>query len=419
MRDSRTLDTRRSDAFAARIRVGHLTCLCGFPDCQPPSDTENTENTENTEDTDTGQDEPNDSSDTEPDDTDSTTTESATSSDRPSDSTTGGGNCDCGRPFASDPGSTTGPQPNTSATKPLIHITANLETILGLQSRAAYLHGYGHLDPTTLRTLAQDATWQVIFTVGRKYLDALTTSARCSVPDPPPDTESADSPHCTCSCTCCAQPRPGATADLLNQAAAEHDAVASMLPSRMTTPTPEQRADDRRRRANQDSPDLTVGRTRPLAAGHVPAPPPPDPDAPPPITAGILADHYKKLIETDPARTNAEYPDGHGGHTTPPPGALRYTPNAALSQRVRAQYPTCRYPGCTVRSSRCDLDHIVEFDHKNPEQGGWTISSNLGPFCRTHHNLKTSRLWPTEKLADDVLHITDPHGNHYFSPPEL
>ncbi|MGB7239305.1 MAG: HNH endonuclease signature motif containing protein [Rhodococcus sp. (in: high G+C Gram-positive bacteria)] len=137
------------------------------------------------------------------------------------------------------------------------------------------------------------------------------------------------------------------------------------------------------------------------------------------MTAGILADHYKKLIETDPARTNAEYPDGHGGHTTPPPGALRYTPSAALAQWVRAQYPTCRFPGCAVQSSRCDLDHIVGFDHKNPEQGGWTISSNLAPFCRTHHNLKTSKLWPTEKLPDDVLHITDPHGSHYFSPPEL
>lgn len=271
--------------------------------------------------------------DTEPNDTDSTTPESATGTDRPSDSTTDAGNCNCGRPFA---------PPDTSATKPLIHLTANLETILGLQSRAAYLHGNGHLDPTTLRTLAQDATWQVIFTVGRKCFDALTTSARCSVPDPPTGTESAHSPHCTCPCTCGAPPSPAATADLLNQAtllnraAAEHDAVASMLPTRMTTPS-----------------------------------------------------------------------------------ALRYTPSAALAQWVRAQYPTCRFPGCAVQSSRCDLDHIVGFDHKNPEQGGWTISSNLAPFCRTHHNLKTSRLWTIEKLPDDVLHITDPHGNHYFSPPEL
>nr|WP_269455210.1 DUF222 domain-containing protein [Rhodococcus sp. EPR-157] len=203
MLDPRTLDTRRSDAFAARLRGGHLTCNCGFPDCQPPSDTEDTE------DTDKGQDEPNDSSDrsatptpsndTEPNDTDSTITESATGTGRPSDSTTDAGNCNCGRPFA---------PPDTSATKPLIHITANLETILGLQSRAAYLHGYGHLDPTTLRTLAQDATWQVIFTVGRKYLDALTTSARCSCGQPrsspttyytsPTHTEATTSAHPNC-----------------------------------------------------------------------------------------------------------------------------------------------------------------------------------------------------------------------------
>ncbi len=28
---------------------------------------------------------------------------------------------------------------------------------------------------------------------------------------------------------------------------------------------------------------------------------------------------------------------------------------------VRSHYPTCRHPGCAVPSSRCDLDHIVEF----------------------------------------------------------
>ena len=223
MLDPRTLDTRRSDAFAARLRGGHLTCNCGFPDCQPPSDTEDTE------DTDKGQDEPD---------------------------------------YRSDRSATPAP--------------------------------------------------------------------RAPLPRTPPGRSSSPS-----------------VAKILRRPHHER-------------PMQRPRPSDGHRERTLTALHVFVHLRRPTEPSRDGRPPEPG-----------------NPIETDPARTNAEYPDGHGGHTTPPPGALRYTPSAALAQWVRAQYPTCRFPGCAVQSSRCDLDHIVGFDHKNPEQGAgpsaaiWPPSAGL------------------------------------------
>ena len=68
--------------------------------------------------------------------------------------------------------------------------------------------------------------------------------------------------------------------------------------------------------------------------------------------------------------------DGHGGLTEPPPGALTYRPSAKVAAMVRAAYPTCVFPGCARRSTSCDLDHRVPFDHTDPRAGGWTIAEN-------------------------------------------
>ncbi|TFI45630.1 HNH endonuclease [Rhodococcus sp. 1R11] len=153
------------------------------------------------------------------------------------------------------------------------------------------------------------------------------------------------------------------------------------------------------------------------------------PDAPPadttePATAtpsrpggGTLIERWRAIVGDDPIGVHALYPDGHGGMKIPPPGALSYTPGRALAAKVRAENPYCLHPGCNVPSERCDLDHIVEFDRHRPEKGGWTILTNIGPRCRLHHNLKTRKLWRTELLPEGVLHIVDPLGNHYFTPP--
>ncbi|MGV8875731.1 MAG: HNH endonuclease signature motif containing protein, partial [Rhodococcus sp. (in: high G+C Gram-positive bacteria)] len=134
---------------------------------------------------------------------------------------------------------------------------------------------------------------------------------------------------------------------------------------------------------------------------------------------GTLIERWRAIVGDDPLGIHALHSDGHGGTRLPPPGALTYAPSRALAAQVRAEHPYCLHPGCNVPSERCDLDHIVEFDRQNPERGGWTIPTNIGPRCRLHHNLKTRKLWRTELLPEGVLHIVDPLGNHYFTAPTL
>ncbi len=227
--DPRPLDTRRADAFTALLRGGHLTCLCTHPHCEaqhPYTDTDTDENTGEQNSDDTPSNPARDSNDpgggSAPDESSGPDEGSGSGEGRGSGgesgsgSRSGAGHCPCGRalppqPTSSVPDSTRHPYGATvTASRPLIHITADLETILGLHNRNAYLHGYGPLDPTTLRTLARDATWQIIFTTSRRYLDTLTDLTDPDPPPnpstPPPSGSTAHTPQCTC--TCGTPPRP-------------------------------------------------------------------------------------------------------------------------------------------------------------------------------------------------------------------
>ena len=75
------------------------------------------------------------------------------------------------------------------------------------------------------------------------------------------------------------------------------------------------------------------------------------------------------------------------------------------------------FPGCTVASTKCELDHRVPFDHDDPESGGWTIPDNLQPVCKKDHDIKTRRLWACVLLAAGAILWTDPHGRHRITLP--
>lgn len=66
-----------------------------------------------------------------------------------------------------------------------------------------------------------------------------------------------------------------------------------------------------------------------------------------------------------------------------------YSPSTALRLAVTERDGTCRHPGCAVAAERCDLDHVVPFDHASPLDGGLTREDNLVALCRSHHRLKT------------------------------
>ncbi|MEQ7848588.1 HNH endonuclease signature motif containing protein [Nocardioides kribbensis] len=69
----------------------------------------------------------------------------------------------------------------------------------------------------------------------------------------------------------------------------------------------------------------------------------------------------------------------------------RHDPPPWMREHVVIRDSRCVFPGCTVPSRRCDLDHITPY--RPVDQGGesgQTHPSNLAPLCRHHHRLKTT-----------------------------
>jgi hypothetical protein len=102
----------------------------------------------------------------------------------------------------------------------------------------------------------------------------------------------------------------------------------------------------------------------------------------------------------------------HPGQAPPEP---RYTPTAALAEFVRARDLTCRFPGCTVPATSCDVDHTIAWPH------GPTSASNLKCLCRTNHLLKTfwggPDGWRDRQLPDGTVIWTAPDGHTYTTTP--
>ncbi|TSE01118.1 DUF222 domain-containing protein [Skermania sp. ID1734] len=130
-----------------------------------------------------------------------------------------------------------------------------------------------------------------------------------------------------------------------------------------------------------------------------------------------LLARLRQYVLDFPHTVHAEFPDGHGGFTQPPPGALAYRPSAALADAVRLRDGTCRHPGCCVPAADCQIDHIQEYDHSKPVHGGWTILANLQCLCARHHALKTAKLWDYGLLRHGIVHARSTLGQHGFSLP--
>jgi hypothetical protein len=83
--------------------------------------------------------------------------------------------------------------------------------------------------------------------------------------------------------------------------------------------------------------------------------------------------------------------------------ALIYRPDALTTAAVRLRDWHCRFPGCHRPAERCQLDHIIAFDHANPLGGGWTTVDNLQCLCEYHHSVKTAGYWKAVMLPGGAV----------------
>ncbi|MDP7724777.1 HNH endonuclease signature motif containing protein [Mycobacterium sp. TY814] len=91
----------------------------------------------------------------------------------------------------------------------------------------------------------------------------------------------------------------------------------------------------------------------------------------------------------------------HPGYAAPEP---HYTPSAGLADFVRARDLTCRWPGCEVPATGCDLDTIPY------AQGGPTHAGNLKCYCRTQQRLSQVHLRHEHPKSRHLpAHIQRPH----------
>nr|WP_268746909.1 DUF222 domain-containing protein [Tomitella biformata] len=136
-----------------------------------------------------------------------------------------------------------------------------------------------------------------------------------------------------------------------------------------------------------------------------PTPEDPAPEDPAPTdepsgadTPGFLNGHG--LISAGHVRDIAARPDAVVRFLNKPGEALAthlpsdpYRFSRALDTFIRARDGYCVFPGCNCPAWAGDLDHVGEFDHRNPARGGQTSSHNGNAKCRFHHLVKTFTDW--------------------------
>jgi hypothetical protein len=90
----------------------------------------------------------------------------------------------------------------------------------------------------------------------------------------------------------------------------------------------------------------------------------------------------------------------------------RYRPSEELRRTLRARDRHCRFPGCRMPATRCDIDHTHD-----AALGGETALCNLACFCKRHHTLKHATDWTVVQLGDGALRWTSPTGREYIEKP--
>jgi hypothetical protein len=88
-----------------------------------------------------------------------------------------------------------------------------------------------------------------------------------------------------------------------------------------------------------------------------------------------------------------------------------------IREQIQLRDRTCVFPRCTRPARRCDVDHVIPYDHdaeaEDRPQPGPTSTDNLACLCRFHHRHKTHSAWRYETTAPGVFEWTSPHGYRY------
>ncbi len=92
-----------------------------------------------------------------------------------------------------------------------------------------------------------------------------------------------------------------------------------------------------------------------------------------------------------------------------------------IREQVLLRDTTCVFPFCTRPARRCDVDHVIDYDHDAEAEGrpqpGPTLTPNLGALCRFHHRLKTHTAWHYDVIGPGEFVWTSPHGHRYRRDP--
>lgn len=85
-----------------------------------------------------------------------------------------------------------------------------------------------------------------------------------------------------------------------------------------------------------------------------------------------------------------------------PVSADTYHPTAQMRLQLRLRHPVCAVPGCTRTTVlAAEDDHIIEYDHDQPDNGGRTSLWNLHRLCWHHHTQKTAGLIDPDRDPTD------------------
>src|SRR5699024_12512692 len=72
-------------------------------------------------------------------------------------------------------------------------------------------------------------------------------------------------------------------------------------------------------------------------------------------------------------------------------------------QLPRLVFPVCAVPGGYRPTSwASQIDHIQQYHHTHPENGGKTEIANLHPLCWRHHQMKTAGL--LDPIKESITH---------------